>query len=60
MKEISVRCLANTGILEIIIPSTAEAIKASAFEGCAKLEAVTFAADSRLQVIEDRAFCACP
>ena len=57
--EIDVFCFQNTEIEELKLPASVERVCAGAFRNCTRLRAVSFAADSRLLKIGDRAFSAC-
>lgn len=46
-------------IKSISIPESVEEIGVSAFENCMNLEQITFASNSKLKIISERAFCGC-
>lgn len=46
-------------IKSICIPENVEEIGVSAFENCMNLEQITFASNSKLKIISERAFCGC-
>ncbi len=60
LEYIGASAFANTRIASIIIPSTVKNIGSSAFANLGTLTAVTFAPDSQLIEIGERAFFGCP
>ena len=59
VQTLDVRCFGNTDLVEVIIPKSVHTIAISAFDGCKKLEKVTFVEGSRLREIDDHAFSEC-
>ena len=58
--EIGAGAFYNTGIENITIPKSVKTIKKNAFTQNLQLKTVTFAADSQLETIEEKAFKNCP
>ncbi len=48
-----------TGLEEIVLPSTLEAIEYGAFYGCSKLTKISFSGENNLKIINQRAFENC-
>ena len=59
LERIGAKCFSNTCVARICVPASVACIGESAFEGCARLCAVTFARGSVLKEIGRRAFSGC-
>ena len=60
IKKIGAYAFANlTGLEEIVLPSTLEAIEYGAFYGCKALEKITFSGENNLKIINQHAFENC-
>ena len=60
IKKIGAYAFANlTGLEEIVLPSTMEAIEYGAFYGCTSLKKITFSGENNLQIINQHAFENC-
>ena len=60
IEKIGAYAFANlTGLEEIVLPSTLEAIEYGAFYGCSALQKVTFSGDNNLKIISKSAFESC-
>ena len=60
IKKIGAYAFANlTGLEEIVLPSTLEAIEYGAFYGCSALQKITFSGENNLQIINQNAFENC-
>ncbi len=60
IKKIGAYAFANlTGLEEIVLPSTMEAIEYGAFYGCTALQKITFSGENNLKIINQHAFENC-
>ena len=60
IKKIGAYAFANlTGLEEIVLPSTMEAIEYGAFYGCSALKKITFSGENNLKIINQNAFENC-
>ena len=60
IEKIGAYAFANlTGLEEIVLPSTLEAIEYGAFYGCKSLQKITFSGDNNLKIINQNAFENC-
>ncbi len=60
IKKIGAYAFANlTGLEEIVLPSTMEAIEYGAFYGCTSLKKITFSGENNLMIINQNAFENC-
>jgi len=60
IKKIGAYAFANlTGLEEIVLPSTLEAIEYGAFVGCKNLQKVTFSGENNLKIVNQHAFENC-
>ena len=60
IEKIGAYAFANlTGLEEIVLPSTLEAIEYGAFYGCSALEKITFSGENNLMIINQNAFENC-
>ncbi len=60
IEKIGAYAFANlTGLEEIVLPSTLEAIEYGAFYGCSALQKVTFSGENNLKIISQSAFEGC-
>lgn len=60
IEKIGCYAFANlTGLEEIVLPSTLEAIEYGAFYGCSSLKKITFSGENNLKIINQQAFEGC-